>query len=90
MLPYKNKLTPMTIDLTIEQLILPAILPPYGIKYGYILFPMLEAKDFNGKLTVFSPVGNQTISIEVVTFETYRKKSPTTVPKIKRFDSHKG
>lgn len=89
MLQYNNKLNPYTIDLNQEQLMLPIIIPPYGVKYGYLLFPSLEAKNFTGTLKLFSPIGTETIPINVITFETYKRKYTYQVPKIKRLDNLK-
>lgn len=71
-----NKFGPYTIDMCKEQLKLPIILPPYGVQYGYILFPTNLTDDFNATLKLFSPVKNKKIKVKVSTFENYIKENP--------------
>ena len=81
-----NNYGPYTIDMCKEQLKLPIILPPYGVQYGYILFPTNLTDDFNGILELFSPVKNKKLKVKVHTFEKYIRENPKFISKSKQLN----
>lgn len=84
MIKNNNKYGPYTIDMAKEQLNLPIILPPYGVKYGYLIFPTNLENDFIGTLTLFSPIKNQTLEVTVTAYDTFIKNNPNYIVKTKQ------
>lgn len=84
MLKRGNKYGPYTINMNNEQLKLPIILPPYGVQYGYLIFPINLTEGFTGTLTLFSPVKNKKLKVKVLTFENFIKTNPDFTTKTMR------
>ena len=76
---------PFTLDMTNEQLHLPIVLPPYGVKFGYVLFPITKAAPFSGVVKLHSPIGIQKFNVQCDTFEHILKTKKSYLPKIKHF-----
>ena len=76
---------PFTLDMEKEQLHLPIVLPPYGVKFGYILFIITEAKPFIGTVILHSPIGTKKFKVQCDTIENVLKTKKSYLPKIKEF-----
>lgn len=76
---------PFTLDMTKEQLHLPIVLPPYGVKFGYILFPITKATSFSGTVKLHSQIGTKKFKVQCDTLEQIIKTKKSYLPKIKHF-----
>lgn len=76
---------PFTLDMEKEQLHLPIVLPPFGVKFGYILFTITKAQPFSGTVKLHSPTGTKEIKVQCDTLENILKTKKSYLPKIKQF-----
>ena len=70
------RLAPYTVDLTKLQLKLPVLVPPYEMKYGYLLFPVNFTNETTGTLTLHSSVGAKRFKIKIITAKNYYIDNP--------------
>lgn len=75
---------PFTLDQS-EQLPLPVIIPPYGVKYGYLIFPINAVHKTHGTLTLHSTCGDKHFPVYVDTFEDSYLKKRTFMVKTKKY-----
>ena len=76
---------PFTLDMEKEQLHLPIVLPPYGIKFGYVLFPITQATPFSGIVELHSSIGIKKVKVQCNTIDSILKSNKSYLPKIKHF-----
>lgn len=76
---------PFTLDMEKEQLHLPIVLPPYGVKFGYVLFPITKAASFSGIVKLHSQIGTKKFKVHCATLEEVLKTKKSYLPKIKQF-----
>ena len=70
------RLAPYTVDLTKLQLKLPVLVPPYEMKYGYLLFPVIFTDETTGTLTLHSSAGDKQFKINIMTAKNYYIDNP--------------
>ena len=76
------RLAPYTVDLTKLQLKLPVLVPPYEMKYGYLLFPVIFTDETTGTLTLHSSAGDKQFKIKIITAKNCFIDSPKHFSKV--------